>query len=78
MTRAQPASQPKTDSADAGSKNQVAADSALLLQLATDLKTEVDKTNKDTLSLTVIRKAEAIEKLAHKVRDQVKPKAGAG
>ena len=36
--------------------------------MATDLKSEVDKTNRDTLSLTVVRKASAIERLAHKVR----------
>ena len=45
-------------------KKIIADESALLLKLATDLKTEVDKTDKDTLSLSVIRKAEAIEKLA--------------
>jgi len=39
-----------------------------LLKLATDLKAEVDKTTKDTLSVTVVRKANEIEQLAHKVR----------
>jgi hypothetical protein len=32
------------------------------------LKTEVDKSNKDTLSVTVVRKAGEIEQLAHKAR----------
>jgi hypothetical protein len=36
--------------------------------MATDLKAEVDKSNKDTLSVTVVRKAVEIEQLAHKVR----------
>ncbi len=36
--------------------------------MATDLKQEVAKTTKDTLSVTVIRKAGEIEQLAHKVR----------
>jgi hypothetical protein len=53
-------------------KKQIAADSALLLKLANDLKSEVDKTNKDTLSLSVIRKADEIEKLAHSVRERTK------
>lgn len=53
-------------------KKQIADDSAKLLKLATDLKAEVDKTSKDTLSLGVIRKAEEIEKLAHSVKEKMK------
>ena len=39
-----------------------------LLKMATDLKTAVDKSTKDELSLTVVRKASDIEQWAHKVR----------
>ena len=39
-----------------------------LLKMANSLKVEVDKTTQDTLSLAVIRQAEEIEKLAHKMR----------
>ena len=39
-----------------------------LFQLAADLKAEVNKTNQEQLSIGVIRKAAAIEQLAHKVR----------
>ncbi len=53
-------------------RKQIADDSAKLLKLATDLKAEVDKTSKDTLSLGVIRKAEEIEKLAHNVKEKMK------
>jgi hypothetical protein len=53
-------------------KTQIADDTAKLLKLATDLKTEVDKTDKDTLSVNVIRKADEIEKLAHSVREKTK------
>lgn len=53
-------------------RQEISDDSARLLKLASDLKTEVDKTNKDTLSLGVIRKAEEIEKLAHSVKDKMK------
>ena len=53
-------------------KRQIADDSARLLKLASDLKAEVDKTSKDTLSLGVIRKAEEIEKLAHSVKEKMK------
>ena len=57
-------------------KRQISDDSARLLTLAMALKAEVDKTNKDTLSLNVIRKADEIEKLAHSVRDKMKVTVG--
>jgi hypothetical protein len=44
-------------------------DAAQLLQLAQELKNEVDRTNQtDVLSLPLIRKAEEIEKLARQIR----------
>ena len=49
-------------------QQQVADEAADLLKLATDLKAAVDKTTKDQLSVGVVRKAGAIEQLAHKVR----------
>lgn len=58
-------------------KKIIADESALLLKLATELKTEVDKTDKDTLSIPVIRKAETIEKLAHDVKEKMKLTIGA-
>lgn len=48
---------------------EVAKQCAELLKLATDLKTAVDESSVSTLSVTVVRKASAIEKLAHKVRN---------
>jgi hypothetical protein len=66
------------EEANAQRKKQLADDSAKLLKLATDLKTEVDKTDKDTLSLTVIRKADEIEKLAHDVKERMKLTVGPG
>jgi hypothetical protein len=53
-------------------QKQLANDTAMLLTLANELKAELDKSNKDTLSLSVIKKAEQVEKLAHKVRDEMK------
>lgn len=47
-------------------------DSETLLKLATELKEYVDKTNEDTLSVNVVKKAEEIEKLAHSVKDKMK------
>lgn len=58
-------------------KRQFTDDSAKLLKLANDLKAEVDKTSKDTLSLGVIRKADEIEHLAHNVREKMKLKMSA-
>ena len=53
-------------------QKQLADDTAKLLTLANELKAELDKSNKNTLSLSVIRKAQEVEKLAHKVRDEMK------
>ncbi len=48
------------------------ADTEKLLSLATQLKEEVDKTDKNMLSLEVIKKADEIEKLAKSVKDRMK------
>lgn len=53
-------------------RKQMSEDSEKLLKLATELKAEVDKSTKDTLSLGVIRKADEIEKLAHAVKEKMK------
>jgi hypothetical protein len=66
------------EAANAERKKQIADDTANLLKLANDLKTEVDKTSKDTLSLSVIRKAEEIERLAHAVKEKMKLTVGGG
>ena len=47
-------------------------DTDKLLELATELKQYVDKTNEHTLSVDVIKKAEEIEKLAHTVKEKMK------
>lgn len=57
-------------------KTQIADESTKLLSMAISLKAEVDKTNKDVLSINVIRKAEEIEKLAHTVKEKIKQSAG--
>lgn len=53
-------------------------DTEKLYQLATDLKAAVEKSNENTLSLDVIRKAEEVEKLAKKVREKMKDAIGPG
>lgn len=65
------------EAANVERRRQIADDSAKILELATDLKKEVDKTDKDTLSINVIKKAEMIEKLAKGVREKMKLTAGA-
>jgi hypothetical protein len=57
-------------------KQEVATECSDLLKMATDLKTAVDKTTKDELSVTVVRKASEIEQFAHKVRDDTRLTAG--
>lgn len=53
-------------------QKQLTDDTAKLQVLANELKVEMDKSSKDTLSMTVIKKAEEVEKLAHKVEDEMK------
>ncbi len=65
------------EAANAERKKQIADDTSKLLELATQLKAEVDKTSKDTLSINVIRKAESIEKLAKGVKEKMKLTVGA-
>lgn len=48
------------------------SDTDKLLALATSLKTDVDKTDKYTLSLDVIHRTEEIEKLSRSIRDRMK------
>jgi hypothetical protein len=62
--------------ANAERRKQIADDTEKLLKLANDLKAEVDKSNKDTLSLGVIRKADEIERLAHMVKEKMKLSVG--
>jgi hypothetical protein len=53
-------------------QKRLVADTDKLLELATDLKAQVDKSTKDTLSVDVIKKADEIEKLAHSVKERMK------
>ncbi|HVT97664.1 MAG TPA: hypothetical protein VHE33_09165 [Acidobacteriaceae bacterium] len=57
-------------------KRQIAEDTAKMVELANELKQEVDKTDKDTMSINVIRKADAIEKLAKSIKEKMKATAG--
>ena len=51
---------------------QIAADTEKLFQLAQELKVEVDKSSKDTMSLSVIKKSEEIEKLARQLKQDMR------
>ena len=51
---------------------QLQRDTDSLLKLANELKQYVDKSNENTLSLDVVKKAEEIEKLAHSVKEKMK------
>jgi hypothetical protein len=72
----QPPKQTHEISSNVERKKQISDESAKLLKLATELKADVDKTTKDTLSLDVIRKAGEIERLARSVKEKMKPEAG--
>jgi hypothetical protein len=51
---------------------QLKRDTDKLLTLATELKQSVDKSNENTLSMDVIKKADEIEKLARSVKEKMK------
>jgi hypothetical protein len=51
---------------------QITADTERLYKLAQELKVELDKSNKDTLSITVIKKADEVERLAHSLKERLK------
>lgn len=51
---------------------QIKADTDKLLELSTELKAYVDKTNENVLSVEVIKKAQEIEKLAHNVKEKMR------
>lgn len=51
---------------------QLLADTQKLYQLTQELKAEVAKSNKDTLSIAVIKKAEEVEKLAKSLKEKMR------
>ena len=53
-------------------QKRLVADTDKLLALATQLHDDVGKTDKNILSLDVVKRAEEIEKLAHSVKERMK------
>jgi hypothetical protein len=53
-------------------QKQLVKDTDKLLSLAKELKEDVDKSNEDTLSVDVVKKAAEIEKLAKSVKDRMR------
>jgi hypothetical protein len=59
------------DAVNALRRKQVTDDSARLIKLADELKTEIDSNSKDTVSQNSLRKIEAIEKLARSIKQKM-------
>jgi hypothetical protein len=57
---------------NADRQKQLVQDTDKLLALAKELKDEVGKSNADTLSIDVVKKASEIEKLAKNVKDRMR------
>ena len=66
---AQHMEQERLGAAAAQRQQKMLEDAEKLLLMAQQLKVSVDKTNKNELSVEVIREAERIEKLAHQVKE---------
>lgn len=59
-------------------QKEMTSDAARLIELAHQLKTETGTGTPDTLSMLEIRKAEQIEKLAHKIQDKMRSSVSNG
>jgi hypothetical protein len=59
-------------SAEEQQQAQLVADTNKLYQLAQELRLEVAKSNKDTLSISVIKKATEVEKLARSLKERMR------
>ena len=66
----QPAAPQGGDAANSDGSRQLRLEADDLLRMANELMIQMDRTQKDTLSVAVVHKASAIEQLAHKMRDQ--------
>jgi hypothetical protein len=53
-------------------QQQIVSDTAQLLQLAQKLNDEVSKSNKDELSVSVVKEADEIEKLAKTIKEKMR------
>jgi uncharacterized protein YlxW (UPF0749 family) len=53
-------------------KADLQADTEKLYKLTQELKAEVEKSNKDTLSVSVVKKAQEIERLAKSIKERSK------
>ena len=53
-------------------QKRLVSDTDKLLALATQLHTDVSKTDKNILSIDVVKRAEEIEKLAHSVKERMR------
>jgi len=68
---------PSTTQASSEEPRGIEADTKRLYQLALELRTEVGKTYKQSLSLAVLKKAEELEKLARSLKSEMDHEASA-
>lgn len=66
-----PVAKPQQAPAATDAKKAVLDDTDHLVQLARELKADVEKTRRDELSLQVVREADEIEKLARSVKARI-------
>ncbi|HEY0795545.1 MAG TPA: hypothetical protein VGD64_07170 [Acidisarcina sp.] len=69
---APPAVSTAPSSPEAARQARLVADTARLYKLAQELKVEVDKSSKDTMSVAVIKKAAEVEALARDLKERLK------
>jgi hypothetical protein len=64
------------EAANAKRQRQITADCVKLLKLATELRAELDATDKGVLSINMIRKADEIEKLSRAMKEKMQLSVG--
>jgi len=77
MAQPEPATSSTKLASQEESQQGVEADTKKLYQLALELRTEVGKTYKQSLSLAVLKKAEELEKLAKSLKSEMDHEASA-
>jgi hypothetical protein len=63
---------PKTEDLLKAEHKRSVEDAGKLLQLAEDLKIEIEKNDRHVLSISAIKKTEEIERLAKRIRDRMR------
>lgn len=66
------AQQPRPNPREVARQEALRRDAVRLAELASELQKEIEKSNENVLSVKILRKAEEVERLAHRLRERAK------